>query len=253
MRGDGLSVGKEGRKEDICISTALIRNNWNQGAEQKGTPRVYLTSRPWYRYAQELLCRYLPSVESRGAVLDVGCGMGEFLVMLRELGFDAEGLEGNKDQAERVSSLGFAVKIANLEEKLPYPGETFSLVTCLEVIEHIALAEVLLEEIWRVLKPGGHLVLTTPNFGYLHNRVHYFLGQEPNNEGIHLRFFTRRRLRILLEEAGFQIVGTNSYGPVLLWSTIAARFLKRRFPLWSVGRRWENWLAYDFVYLAVKR
>jgi hypothetical protein len=110
-----------------------------------------------------------------------------------------------------------------------------------------------LKEAWRVLKPGGHLLITTPNFGYLHNRLHYLLGQEPDNEGVHLRFFTGPRLRRLVEEAGFQIKGTHSYGPVLLWSTIATRFRKRRCPLWSVGRRWENWLAYDFVYLAAKR
>jgi SAM-dependent methyltransferase len=234
-------------------AAAMIRNNWNQRAGETGSTRLHLPSRPWYRFAIDLLRRRLPGATDGGRVLDVGCGTGEFLVLLRELGFEAEGVEGNREQSQQVRSLGFPVQTADMEEGLPYPDRVFPLVTCLELIEHIALAEALLEEIHRVLKPGGHLLLTTPNFSFLNNRFHYLCGKGPLNEGIHLRYFHRDRLLSLLGKAGFEVVAKNSYGPIPLWSSLAIRILHRECPLWRVLGWLEGLLAYDFIYLAVKR
>jgi SAM-dependent methyltransferase len=230
----------------------MIRNNWNRRAGEMGSSRLHLPSRPWYRFAFHLLRRRLPVSTDGGRVLDVGCGMGEFLVLLRELGFEAEGVEGNQEQSEQVRSLGFSVHTVDLEEGLPYPERVFVLVSCLELIEHIALAEPLLEDIHRVLKPGGHLLLTTPNFSFLNNRFHYLFGRGPLNEGIHLRYFHRNRLLSLLDKAGFEVVAKNSFGPVPLRSSLAIR-LGRECPLWRVPGWLEGLLAYDFIYLGVKR
>jgi SAM-dependent methyltransferase len=234
-------------------AAAMIRNTWNRRAGETGLTRLHLPSRPWYRFAVDLLGRRLSGVTDGGKALDVGCGMGEFLVLLRGLGFQAEGVEGNPEQSERVRSLGFSVQTADLEEGLPYPERAFTLVTCLELIEHIGRAEALLEEVHRVLAPGGHLLLTTPNFSYLHNRLHYLCGKGPLNEGIHLRYFTRRRLGSLLAKGGFEVVAKNSYGPLPLWASLTMRILRGKCPLWTVPGWLEGLLAYDFVYLAVKR
>jgi len=240
-------------EEGFAGPAVLIRNNWNRRAGERGSARAYLPSRPWYGFAIDLLSRRLPGGTDRGRALDVGCGMGEFLLLLRELGFEAEGVEGNRKEWEQARSLGFSIRMADLEEGLPFPERAFTLITCLEVIEHIARAEALLEEIHRVLKPGGHLLLTAPNFSFLNNRLHYLGGSGPLNEGIHLRHFNRNRLLFLLGESGFQVVGKNSYGPIPLWSSLAIRILRRECPLWHVPGWLDSLLAYDFIYLAVKR
>jgi SAM-dependent methyltransferase len=238
---------------ECAPAAAMIRNTWNRRAGETDSTRSHLPSRPWYRFAIDLLGRRLPGLTDGGRVLDVGCGTGEFLVLLRELEFEAEGVEGNREQAKQVRSLGFPVQTTDLEDGLPYPERVFSLVTCLELIEHIALAEPLLEDIYRVLQPGGHLLLTTPNFSFLNNRLHYLRGKGPLNEGIHLRYFHRNRLLSLLGKAGFEVVAKNSFGPIPLWSSLAIRILRRECPLWCVPGWLEGLLAYDFVYLAVKR
>jgi 2-polyprenyl-3-methyl-5-hydroxy-6-metoxy-1,4-benzoquinol methylase len=211
------------------------------------------SSRPWYRYAKKLICEQLLPVNNGWTALDVGCGVGEFMLILRDMGFAVEGIDGSEEQMEIVHSMGLLGRLADLEEGLPYLDDSFSLVTCLELIEHVAEAEVLLKEMYRVLHVGGHLILSTPNFSFLNNRLHYFLGSGPCNEGIHLRFFTKNALESILEKAGFSIVGTNSYGVIPLISTLRTRLLRQEPALWKVPASLESLFAYVFIYLAKKR
>jgi 2-polyprenyl-6-hydroxyphenyl methylase/3-demethylubiquinone-9 3-methyltransferase len=199
-----------------------------------------------------LLAHAGPSL-GNGRALDVGCGVGEFTLILKGLGYAVEAVDGNEEQMKTVCSLGFRGETANLENGLPYTDRSFSLVTCLEVIEHVSLAEQLLEHIQRVLRPGGYLLLSTPNFAFLNNRLHYILGAQPLNEGVHLRFFTKRALESLLNRAAFEIVARNSYGVIPLLSTLTTRFLGRDPLLWRVPAAMETLLAYDFIYLSKKR
>jgi ubiquinone/menaquinone biosynthesis C-methylase UbiE len=79
---------------------------------------------------------------------------------------------------------------------LPFGDSSFDLVLCAETIEHVRDVQLLLSEIRRVLRPGGTLALTTP--------AHLPLGRRPDPLSPHLRFFTRRSLRRLLDELGFE-------------------------------------------------
>lgn len=200
----------------------------------------------------ELLCRHVSSKNGKSVALDIGCGVGEFMLILRDIGFEVEGIDANEEQMQIVHSNGLRGKVGNLENGLPYPNEAFSLVTCLELIEHIALAEDLLDEIQRVLRLGGYLLLSTPNFAFFNNRFHYLFGAPPCNEGMHLRFFVKSRLESMLEQAGFDIVSRNSYGPVPLLSTLTTRLLRQEPVLWRVPAFVESLFAYDLIYLARK-
>jgi 2-polyprenyl-3-methyl-5-hydroxy-6-metoxy-1,4-benzoquinol methylase len=217
---------------------------WNRQITRMGSTRQPNPLRPWYRYAKELLSNSVIHSDSRPKALDVGCGVGEFMLMLREMGFVVEGIDGSQEQMDIVYSLGFEGKVADLEDGLPYPTESFWLVSCLELIEHIAKAEDLLGEIHRVLRPGGCLLLSTPNFSFLNNRLHYFFGAPPCNEGVHLRFFMKQGLESLLNRTDFRIVRRNSYGVVL-----TMRLFKGEPVLWRTPAALESLLAYDFIYL----
>jgi 2-polyprenyl-3-methyl-5-hydroxy-6-metoxy-1,4-benzoquinol methylase len=227
----------------------MINNAWNVRARQYGSVREYNPSRPWYAYAKELLSRHVSAKDVDPLALDIGCGVGEFMLLLKDMGFTVEGIDANKEQMQLVDSIGLKGKVANLENGLPYKDDQFYLVTCLELIEHIAMAEVLLDEIKRVLRPGGYLLLSTPNFSFINSRVHYFFGEGPGNEGVHLRFFTKKRFEFVLEKAGFQIVERNSYGIVPLLSTVKIRILRRNPTLWRVPASLESLLAFDLIYL----
>ncbi len=230
----------------------MIRNVWNQRVKETGSVRAANGSRPWYRYAKELLSEKVIPSDADRAVLDVGCGVGEFMLTLRELGFTVEGVDGNQEQMDIVHSMGFKGRVADLEDGLPYPDESFGLVTCLELIEHIALAEDLLKEIHRVLHPGGYLLLTTTNFAFYNNRVHYLLGTGPLHEGYHLRHFTRNHLLRLLESIGIRMIASNSYGPIPFLSELMSHCLQQEPFLWHVAGQLESLFASDFVYLTRK-
>ncbi len=69
---------------------------------------------------------------------------------------------------------GLKVDIANLnEESLPYPAESFDIVTCTEVIEHLENYRRLIREIFRVTKPGGSVIFSTPNILNLQSRLRF--------------------------------------------------------------------------------
>lgn len=102
-----------------------------------------------------------------GAVLDIGCRHGSFLRRLQACGFpEPQGL----DVDEAALALGrsaypeLAVRLNVYDgRKLPFPDQSFDIVTMFDVIEHIGPIEDYLREVRRVLKPGGALVFQTPN------------------------------------------------------------------------------------------
>jgi SAM-dependent methyltransferase len=106
--------------------------------------------------------------------LDIGAGHGE-LISLMQSKFDIH--SSACDYTDCLMRLpDVSVKIADLSnENLPFPDESFDLVTCTEVIEHLEHYRSTLREIYRVLKPGGTLVLTTPNILNLKSRVRFLI------------------------------------------------------------------------------
>lgn len=226
---DSILVNKEHSRQDI------------------NSKRLFDLSRNRYAFAKELL----PVSESNLVLLDVGGGAGEFTSIARNKGYKTFLADGNSLSIENEINRGFDASIIDLNMGLPgIPNQKFDAVVCLDVIEHIVPAEQLIQEIFRVLKPGGFLIISTPNFGYLIDRFHYMLGYDVKEEGYHYRFFTRIKLTHLLEKAGFTIESTNSIGSAL-GINLMLRLLtlgKLRLPHFSVHPMFESWLASTFVY-----
>ncbi len=101
----------------------------------------------------------------KGRVLEDGCGVGAYLTRLEEQAAQAVGLEVEFPRAREARQVASRV-LCCVGERLPLPAGYFDLVLSHEVLEHVADDRAYLEEIVRVLKIGGRLVLFCPNRGY---------------------------------------------------------------------------------------
>ncbi len=205
------------------------------------------------RAALELIEERHP-LEGSDAVLEVGCGLGQYLAIAAERADRAVGVDLWLPflilARKRLGGRGiFAAAEA---ERLPFAGVTFAGVIAADVIEHLADQEQSVAEMARVLKPGGALFLSTPNRFSLTPEPHVglwgvgFLPRSWANR------YVRRRRGIFYDDVR------------LLSAAALRRLLRRRFPgrasvlLPGLGPRQlklfsprKRWLA--FVYLALRR
>ncbi len=137
------------------------------------TPQIY--------EAVTATCRRRLPAAAPGATrshLDIGAGQGE---LIRRLG-DAMPLRSAACDFHVERFEGAEVPIAQVDlerEPLPYPDGAFDLVTCSEVVEHLENYRALVREAYRVTKPGGLLVLTTPNVLNAQSRMRYLAAGFP--------------------------------------------------------------------------
>ena len=222
-------------------------------AHRSDARRRHEAERPWYRFA----ARLLPEDAARaGRWVDLGCGQGEFL----ELAAAARGLAGLgldywRSNARAGARLGRPALAADLNRALPFRDASLDGATLIEVVEHIVRAEDLLAELARVIRPGGWLVLTTPNVAHLTYRWRALTGHPPKQEGYHYRFFTKRTLAEALEAAGFRRVARASFGKQSLASRLGR--LLGRGPEYKLRYRVpapaESLLAQHFVWRLERR
>jgi len=169
------------------------------------------------------------------SILDIGCGDGTFLQQLDKTlarPYEYHGVEFSEDMVEKAQGLPYDIRRCNLEDRIPYSDASFDLVYAGEVIEHIYNPDHLLEECRRVLKPGGLLIVSTPNLQAWYNRVIFFFGVQPIfyevstkstmiGAGVlrrvkrqtapvgHVRVFNHRGLTDLLENEGFDVLASS--------------------------------------------
>jgi SAM-dependent methyltransferase len=100
-----------------------------------------------------------------GRVLDDGCGLGMYLEHMAPYAGAVVGLDFEHERALQARQVADQV-ISSASELLPFPANTFDLVLSHEVLEHVQDDHLAVEEIVRILKPGGRVVLFCPNKGY---------------------------------------------------------------------------------------
>lgn len=157
------------------------------------------------RAARAHLRDHLPPT---GRVLDLGCGAGRWFEELSAGGarevVGADVAEAALDRA-RGRHPGVELHRVPFEGPLPFPRDGFDAIWCAETLEHVADTEGFLSEARRVLRPGAPLVLTVPDHGRVRTALIALTRFERHFHplGDHLRFYTRRSLADVLDDAGF--------------------------------------------------
>jgi 2-polyprenyl-3-methyl-5-hydroxy-6-metoxy-1,4-benzoquinol methylase len=154
-------------------------------------------------------------------VLDVGCSLGDTGLWLKEqkLAAYVAGVDVDEKAIESARRKLDSAVLCNVEEaELPFEKESFDLILCLDVLEHLRDPWVGLRRIREYLKPGGVLVTSIPNVRNFRVTLPLlFLGRfEYQESGLldrtHLRFFTYRTAVRLVRDAGFTIERVDTTG-----------------------------------------
>lgn len=144
--------------------------------------------------------------------LDIGCATGMLVAHLAERGWEAEGLEICVPAAEfGTTKRGVTIHVGTVDE-IMFPEGHFDLVHFSHVIEHVPDPGAFLGEVARITRPGGHVVIVTPNTASLQARL--FGASWRSAIADHLNLFSRRSLSRLMHEAGFELVATKTWGGI---------------------------------------
>ena len=192
------------------------------------------------------IVRGIPGVKR---ACDLGCGNGRFALELAShveevVGVDssASGIEIARRSCPPERRVSFFC--ADIDDGLPAillnAGGAFDALISADVIEHLYRPRALIEVAWRVLKPGGHLLVCTPYHGYLKNLAISLLGRWDAHHGVdwdggHIKFFSVRTLADAVAQGGFRIDGFRFFGRApYLWKNMICLASKIE---WAGGSR----------------
>jgi SAM-dependent methyltransferase len=143
-------------------------------------------------------------------VLDIGCATGTLLAELRNRGWDCAGVEICESEAEYARrERGLDVRGGPLEES-HFPDNHFDAVLASHVIEHLTDPAGLVQEVRRILSPGGRFIVTTPNIAGFQAQL--FTGHWRSAIFDHLYLFSVKTLTRLLEQNGFTVERIKTWG-----------------------------------------
>lgn len=182
---------------------------------------------------------FVEKYKQNGTLLDVGCAQGNFINVARSRGWDITGVEVSK----RFSGIArdkfkLNVHTGTLEDQ-NFVHETFDVITCFDVIEHLRDPLAYLHLCKRLLKKGGVIIAETCNTASLHQLV---LGKRwQSDPAQHLYLFTPKTIRAIAEKAGFRVLTVNrrtgwenilaktdvNEGPVRYLASLAFRIASR--------------------------
>jgi 2-polyprenyl-3-methyl-5-hydroxy-6-metoxy-1,4-benzoquinol methylase len=186
-------------------------------------------------------------------ILDIGCSGGLLAERIRAAGHHVTGVDYLEIPGVRERTDDFYQ--ADLTQGIPPEvGTGYDVVIAGDIVEHLPRPKETLREILRVLRPGGQLLLSVPNFGHWYPRSRVMFGLFGyDRRGIldqtHLRFFTRASLRRLVRRCGFDIMEETYTGlPLGVVSDSDGFKLKliRKFDAWLVRRR-PTLFGYQFI------
>jgi 2-polyprenyl-3-methyl-5-hydroxy-6-metoxy-1,4-benzoquinol methylase len=131
-------------------------------------------------YSLEKIQFILEKSGSDKTILDIGCNEGHIATLLKKQGNMVHGTDIVQSNIKKAKKKGILAIYHDITDgQAPYKNETFDVVVIADVIEHIFDTDKVFEEAYRLLKPGGKIILTTPNVASLGRRMMLLCGVSP--------------------------------------------------------------------------
>jgi 2-polyprenyl-3-methyl-5-hydroxy-6-metoxy-1,4-benzoquinol methylase len=177
------------------------------------------------RLADTIFSVFYLNAIPHGRLLEIGCGSGRMLKSMQEKGWDVVGVDPDPIAIKNAKSKGLIVYQGILADQ-KFSDDSFDAIALSHVIEHVPDPLSLLKECERILKPGGHLVLITPNINSLCHRLYKsdWRSLEPPR---HLHVFNLATLKQVSQRAGFNHIKLETTIRDANNTFIASRALQR--------------------------
>jgi len=139
-------------------------------------------------------------------ILDIGCNDGTITQVMKEMGNEVIGVDF-EEVVEIAKRNHHDIQFISFDASniFPIDDNSFDVVIATELIEHLIDDELFLNECYRILRPGGRLMLTTPNFTFIRNRIWLLFGRYVD-EYTHIHKYTFRNVRKIIKASGFRIL-----------------------------------------------
>ncbi len=179
----------------------------------------------WFAGKQFLVKNILKKFLSNGLegdkILDIGCGTGIILKLLEKSG-TAYGMEFSSEAIKFLRKRDLKlIACSDANQSIPFKNDTFSAITCLDVLEHIDNDLNLLKEMVRVCKPGGYIFMTVPAFDILWS---------PHDVALHhKRRYTRKQMLKNVRALNLRVIKASYYNTILSIPILAVRKFKSFF------------------------
>jgi SAM-dependent methyltransferase len=208
-------------------------------SETRISSSEYLVYKPLFRGLQSAINRY-----STGKLLDIGCGNKPYESWFETKTTEYIGCDIIQSNLNKVDVICAA-------QSIPLPNDTFDTVFSTQVIEHVGDHDGMLAEAFRLLKPGGKLILSGPFYWPLHEEPYDYFR------------YTKHGFRLVLEKAGFKVLETNPCGGkwavtgIMIISSIPYKpkfisfFLNSIFS-WLDRRFFDPIITFNYVVVAEK-
>ncbi|HRA46808.1 MAG TPA: class I SAM-dependent methyltransferase [Thermomicrobiales bacterium] len=173
----------------------------------------------WFKWRFDMITEIVEALPRNESfrLLDAGCGTGQMTKLLEKYG-DAVGLELAPEAIAFARKRGVQNIVQGSITDPPFPAGSFDLVLSLDVIEHVDNDVQILESLFEIVKPGGHLIVTVPAFQSLWSQ-HDEINQ-------HKRRYRVPQLRKMIENAGFQTTKVTYCNTSLFVPVFATRKAK---------------------------
>ena len=169
--------------------------------------------RPIAEFLRDRYHRLAPAQTSpRLRLLDVGCGLGYFLDVAQDVGFEVVGVEFNPGAVRAIrNKYAFTVHEGAVETS-PLEESSFDVITMFDVIEHLHDPRATILHLHKLLRPGGGIAISTMDSESLMSRLLGKRLEDFRRTSEHLFFFSRTTLTNLLEKTGYRVHSIKSYG-----------------------------------------